>query len=66
MGLLTRIAALFQLPVLIGACFFVYGRDGIFAHNQEFQFTALVLFLLVLVLIRGAGRLSVDGYLRSG
>lgn len=63
-GLLTRVAALFQLPILVGAAFFVYGRDGLFSHNQEFQFTALVLFLLVLILIHGAGRLSVDHYLK--
>jgi uncharacterized membrane protein YphA (DoxX/SURF4 family) len=62
-GLMTRISTLFQLPVLFGAVFLVYGRDGLFSHNQEFQFTALVLFLLLLILIHGAGRLSVDHYL---
>jgi uncharacterized membrane protein YphA (DoxX/SURF4 family) len=62
-GLMTRIATLAQLPVLTGAVFFVYGRDGLFSHNQELQFTALVLFLLVLILIHGAGRLSVDHFL---
>ncbi len=64
-GLLTRTSTLFQLPILIGAVFFVYGRDGLFGHNQELQFTALVLFLLILILIHGAGRLSVDHYLRE-
>ena len=63
-GLLTRISTLFQLPVLLGAVFLVYGRDGLFSHNQDLQFTALVLFLLVLILIHGGGRLSVDNYLR--
>ena len=63
-GLLTRVSTLFQLPVLLGAVFFVYGRDGLFAHNQDLQFTALVLFLLVLILIHGGGRLSVDDYLK--
>jgi uncharacterized membrane protein YphA (DoxX/SURF4 family) len=64
-GLMTRISTLFQLPVLFGAVFLVYGRDGLFGHNQEFQFTALVLFLLILILIHGAGRLSVDHHLRA-
>ncbi len=64
-GLLTRISTLFQLPVLFGAVFVVYGRDGIFSHNQEFQFTALVLVLLILILIHGGGRLSVDHYLKT-
>ena len=63
-GLLTRVSVLFQIPILIGAVFFIYGDDGIFTHNQEFQFTSLVLVLLVLILIHGGGRLSVD-YLLS-
>jgi uncharacterized membrane protein YphA (DoxX/SURF4 family) len=64
-GLMTRTSAIFQLPILCGAVFLIYGGDGIFTHNQEFQFTALVLYLLVLILLHGAGRLSVDHYLRS-
>ena len=54
-----------QLPVLVGAVFFVYGRDGLFSHNQELQSTALVLFLLILILIHGPGRLSVDHQLKN-
>ena len=64
-GLLTRVSALLQLPILTGAVFLVLGRNGLFAHDQEFQFTCLVLFLLVIILIGGAGRLSVDHRLRS-
>lgn len=64
-GLMTRVSTLFQLPVLFGAVFFVYGKDGLFGHNQELQFTALVLFLLILILIHGPGRLSVDHHLRA-
>ena len=64
-GLLTRVSAAFQLPVLFGAAFYVYGTEGIFGHNQNFQFTALVLFLLFLMLIFGGGRWSVDHQLRK-
>lgn len=64
-GLLTRVSAAFQLPVLFGAAFVVYGREGIFGHNQNFQFTALVLFLLFLMLVYGGGRWSVDHKLRE-
>jgi uncharacterized membrane protein YphA (DoxX/SURF4 family) len=63
-GLLTRVSTLFQIPILVGAVFFVYGESGIFAHNQEFQFTSLVLFLLILILVHGGGRLSVDYLLK--
>jgi len=64
-GLMTRISTLFQLPVLVGAVFLATREDGIFTHNQEFQFTALVLWLLLMILIRGSGRLSVDHWLRT-
>ncbi len=64
-GLLTRVSAMFQLPILFGAAFVIYGREGIFGHNQNFQFTALVLFLLGLMLVYGGGRWSVDHQLRK-
>jgi uncharacterized membrane protein YphA (DoxX/SURF4 family) len=64
-GLMTRVSTLFQLPILFGAVFFVHGHDGLFGHNQALQFTALVLFLLILILIQGPGRLSVDHHLKD-
>lgn len=59
-GFLTRIAALVQIPVLIGAVFFVHRQDGLFALGQSLEFSALVLFLLCVFLIAGAGKLSLD------
>lgn len=65
-GLMTRISTLFQLPILMGAVWLAASaEEGIFHHNEEFQFTALVLVLLILILFHGAGRLSVDHYLGS-
>lgn len=65
-GLMTRISTLFQLPVLLGAVWLASkAEEGIFHHNEEFQFTALVLVLLILILLHGAGKLSVDHYLRN-
>jgi uncharacterized membrane protein YphA (DoxX/SURF4 family) len=64
-GLLTRVSALFQLPILVGAVILSFAAEGLFTHNQNFQFEALVLFLLLLILVHGAGRLSVDHVLRS-
>jgi uncharacterized membrane protein YphA (DoxX/SURF4 family) len=64
-GLLTRVSALFQIPILLGAAFVVYLPEGVFSYNQDFQFTALVLFLLILILLHGPGPLSVDHYLRK-
>jgi putative oxidoreductase len=59
-GFLTRIAALVQIPILVGAVFFVHRQDGLFALGQSLEFSALVLFLLCVFLVAGAGKLSLD------
>ncbi len=59
-GLLTRVAALAQIPILAGAVFIVHRQDGLFALGQSLELSALVLFLLVVVLISGPGPLSID------
>lgn len=61
-GFVTRIAALVQVPVLAGAVFLVHRSEGLLASGQSLEFSALVLFLLVVFLLAGAGRLSVDYY----
>ena len=66
-GLWTRTAILANIPVLFGAVFFVYIEEGLFTQNQGLEFTALVFFLLIVLLIYGPGRWSVDHYLsKSG
>ena len=65
LGLWTRTAILANIPVLFGAVFFVYFEEGLFTQNQGLEFTALVLFLLVVLLIWGPGRWSVDFYLKN-
>lgn len=59
-GFLTRIAAFVQIPILAGAVFFIHRQDGLFALGQSLELSALVLFLLVLFTIAGAGKLSLD------
>jgi len=59
-GLYTRLAALVQLPVLIGAVFLVHWQDGLLSADQSLEFSTLVLFLLVLVCIFGSGPWSLD------
>jgi uncharacterized membrane protein YphA (DoxX/SURF4 family) len=60
-GLLTRLAALAQIPVLAGAVFAVHlPRSLSVAPRESFEFSALVLFLLVLIFLRGGGPWSVD------
>ncbi len=62
-GLLTRAAALAQIPILFGAVFFVHWQEGLFAAGQSLELAVLVLFLLVLVFLAGPGDLSMDYYL---
>ena len=62
-GLFTRAAALVQIPVMIGAVFMVHLQTGLLTTTQSLEFSALVLFLLVLLFFWGSGRLSVDHYI---
>jgi uncharacterized membrane protein YphA (DoxX/SURF4 family) len=62
-GLFTRVAALVQLPILIGAVFVVHLQSGLLAATQSLEFSALVLFLLILLVLWGSGRLSVDRHI---
>jgi putative oxidoreductase len=59
-GFLTRLAAIVQIPILAGAVFIVHRQDGLFAMGQSLEFSALVLFLLVVFAVAGAGKLSLD------
>ena len=60
MGFMTRTAAIFQLPILFGAVFLVHWQAGLFTTGQDLEVAALVLFLLLLITVFGAGRWSVD------
>ena len=60
-GLQVRLAALAQLPVMAGAVFLVnLPRMDRLIGREGFEFSALVLFLLVVIFIRGAGRMSLS------
>jgi len=57
----TRLAALAQIPILIGAIIYVWLPEmPFFEQRQNLEFSALVLFLLTLIFVYGAGRFSVD------
>ena len=61
-GLLTRLSALVQIPILVGAVFLVHLQEGLLSANQSLEFSALVLFLLVVVFVFGSGPWSADQY----
>lgn len=63
-GLGTRLAAALQLPALIGALLFVHYGDGLLRAGQSFEFAALVLCMLLVFSVFGAGKLSLDNFLQ--
>lgn len=63
-GLFTRLSALIQIPILIGAVIINLSM-GIFTPGSELVFSLLVLVLLILFLFEGGGELSVDDYIKT-
>ncbi|RYZ98526.1 MAG: DoxX family protein [Sphingobacteriaceae bacterium] len=59
-GLLTRLAVVIQIPILLGAIFFVNITKGFTFFNSELWLSVLVLLLLVLFWIVGSGPFSAD------
>ncbi|WP_242918553.1 DoxX family membrane protein [Pontibacter liquoris] len=64
LGLLTRVAILFQIPILLGAVIFVNSQRGFYVENTELWLSLLVLGLLIFFLIFGSGRFSLDHYMK--
>ena len=59
-GAMTRLMAALQVPILVGAVYFVHFQEGLLAAGQGLEFSALTLFLLLTIVVFGPGRLSVD------
>ncbi len=59
-GLVTRFAVVIQIPVLLGAIFFVNMAKGFTMLNSELWLSVVVLLLLVVFWIVGSGPLSAD------
>lgn len=62
-GLLTRLAALVQVPILAGAVFFIHMKQGLMTVGQSLELAALVLVLLLVYSLFGAGLYAVDNYI---
>jgi uncharacterized membrane protein YphA (DoxX/SURF4 family) len=63
-GLVTRAAILFQLPILVGAVLFVH-NPNFNTLNTTWWVSALTLVLLIMFFVFGSGRWSVDNYMRN-
>ena len=61
-GLLSRIGALIQIPILIGAVFVEEMSGGLTSGTQGFEIAMLTLFLLILIFLYGSGDISSDHY----
>jgi uncharacterized membrane protein YphA (DoxX/SURF4 family) len=64
-GLLTRWAALLQIPILLGAIVFINAQKGFFSSGSELGLDVVVLLLLIFFLVEGGGPLSLDNYFQK-
>lgn len=64
-GLVTRFAVVVQIPILIGAVFFVNLTKGFSPLNSELWLSIIVLMLLILFWIVGSGPYSVDHWMKN-
>jgi uncharacterized membrane protein YphA (DoxX/SURF4 family) len=64
-GLFTRFAVLLQIPVLLGALVFIIPQQGLAEFGSDFILSLIVLFLLIYILLKGSGEISMDKYLKN-
>ena len=64
-GLITRGAILFQIPILLGAIIFVNAQKGFYSIHSELGLSILILALLIFFLVFGSGKLSGDEFMRT-
>jgi uncharacterized membrane protein YphA (DoxX/SURF4 family) len=62
-GIFTRFAALLQIPILLGAIFFV-NLNGPIVKN-DLGYSIIILILLVVFVIEGSGTLSLAYYFKE-
>jgi uncharacterized membrane protein YphA (DoxX/SURF4 family) len=58
LGVLTRFACILQIPIMIGAIFFIRTSPDMYRPFSQMLLAILVLLLLVLFLIVGNGRIQ--------
>ena len=63
-GLFTRLSALVQIPILIGAVI-INASASVYTPGSELIFSLVVLVLLVFFLFEGGGELSLDNYIKT-
>jgi uncharacterized membrane protein YphA (DoxX/SURF4 family) len=64
LGLLTRLAAVIQIPVMLGAIFFANTANGFMNVDSQLGLCILILILLIFFVLEGGGAYSMDRYLK--
>jgi putative oxidoreductase len=64
LGLLTRFAVILQLPIVVAAFFYNMTPEA-FGSGGELILSLVVLVMLVYILYRGSGPVSMDDYLKK-
>ena len=64
-GLFTRWMCIIQIPILLGAIFFIQDMASTSFTNTELLLSIAVLVLLILFAFKGSGALSADEYFRN-
>ncbi len=64
-GLLTRLMTLVQIPILVGAVFFVNLPNLTINSSSELALSIIMLVLLIVFFVEGSGRFSADEYFRT-
>jgi len=65
LGFKTRLAAVFQLPILLGAVFFVHISTEFSFLYLEFWFSLFVLILLFVFIVFGSEQYSLDNMMNK-
>lgn len=64
-GLFTRVMALVQIPIVLGAVVFVNITEAAKVQQSELPFSFLMLVLVIVFFIEGGGYMSLDNYIRK-
>jgi uncharacterized membrane protein YphA (DoxX/SURF4 family) len=65
LGLLTRLAAAGLIVIMIGAIYTVTGPQGFSVAAGGYEYNLAILAMCVVLIIKGSGPLSVDGWLAA-
>jgi putative oxidoreductase len=65
LGLLTRIAVWAQIPIILGAIFFIHLNNGLPENFPELLLSVFVLLLLIIFALAGGGKISMDQYAKK-